>query len=347
MTNLPRARIYDPGLYTELTLPQTSYWTTAVGARVDFVNTDARMSEVNIRRNNAVRQSNLDPDRFSQNDVLYAFYLLNDVQLTSHWTTRFGFGHAQRPPTLTERYADGVFLGIIQSGFNRFIGTPELDKERAWQIDLGLEAEYAWWRGRVSGFHSWVLDYITFTSLNVTLEGARLLRTLNTERATLSGVDLYAEVDVAPRLTAFGSLAYVEGRDQEINQPLANISPLEGRTGLRLHDACGGRNWAVEMVARFVNDQDRIGGVRIGTIPPYSVGPFELPTPGFTTVAMRGYYVFNDNFNIVGGVDNLFDNNYLEHLNLRLPPDPGLGFPDPTNVYSPGITPYLGVEWTH
>ena len=28
---------------------------------------------------------------------------------------------------------------------------------------------------------------------------------------------------------------------------------------------------------------------------------------------------------LVGGIDNLFDNNYLEHLNLRLPPDPSLG----------------------
>jgi outer membrane receptor protein involved in Fe transport len=337
-TNLPRADVVDPGLFTELTLPMTSYWTATLGGRVDFVNTDASELEIADR-------TNLNPAQLSQNDVLYGFYLLNDIELTKHWTTRFGFGHAQRPPTLTERYADGVFLGIIQSSFNRFIGTPTLDKERAWQVDLGLEAEYEWWRGRVSAFNSWIYDYITYTSLPVSdPDGARLLRTLNTNLATLAGFETYAEVDVAPRLTAFGTLFYVDGRDREIDRALANISPLEGRVGLRFHDPCGGKKWAWEIVGRFVNDQDRIGGVRVGTAAPYDVTDFEFPTPGFTTAAMRGYYVVNDNLNLVGGIDNLFDNNYLEHLNLRLPPDPSLGIPG-TNVFSPGITPYFGIEW--
>ena len=66
---------------------------------------------------------------------------------------------------------------------------------------------------------------------------------------------------------------------------------------------------------------------------------------------MRGYYVVNENLNLVGGIDNMFDNNYLEHLNLRLPPDPGtVDEPEDipaTYVFSPGITPYFGIEWTH
>jgi iron complex outermembrane receptor protein len=177
-------------------------------------------------------------------------------------------------------------------------------------------------------------------------DGARLLRTLNTDLATLAGFEMYTELDVAPRLTAFGTMFYVDGRDREIDRALANIAPLEGRVGLRFHDPCGGQKWALELLARFVNDQDRIGGVRVGTEAPYDVADFELPTPGFTVAAMRGYYVFNENLNLVGGIDNLFDNNYLEHLNLRLPPDATLGIPG-TYVYSPGITPYLGIEWVH
>lgn len=348
-TNLPRANIVDPGLFAELVLPLESYWTSSVGARVDWVNTDARVRE--LRSN-----TNLRPDELSQNDVLYAFYLLNDVRLTHHWNTRFGFGHAQRPPTLTERYADGVFLGIIQSGFNRFIGTPTLDKERAWQIDASLEAEFGDARARISGFHSWVFDYVTFTSLNVSSpEGGRLLSTLNTDRATLTGFELYTELNVTLCLTAFGSMSFVEGRDLEIDRALFSIPPLEGRTGLRLHDAQGGKKWAIQMVARIVNDQDRIGGVRVGIAPPYGVSDFEMPTPGFTTVATRGYYIVNDNLSLVGGIDNLFDNNYLEHLSLRLPPDqgdtndpPGTADDIPaTYVFAPGFSPYFGVEWTY
>ena len=41
------------------------------------------------------------------------------------------------------------------------------------------------------------------------------------------------------------------------------------------------------------------------------------------------------------GAENLFDRNYFEHLNLRLPAD---GTFTDTVVLSPGLTPYLGVE---
>jgi outer membrane receptor protein involved in Fe transport len=52
--------------------------------------------------------------------------------------------------------------------------------------------------------------------------------------------------------------------------------------------------------------------------------------------------------NVVGGIENLFDKTYLEHLDLRLPNETinGQTFAN-TAVYSPGITPYIGVEWTH
>ena len=53
-------------------------------------------------------------------------------------------------------------------------------------------------------------------------------------------------------------------------------------------------------------------------------------------------------FNI--GIENVFDHNYLEHLDLRLPYDAG----DPAittdniealNLFAPGFTPYFGLGW--
>jgi len=57
-----------------------------------------------------------------------------------------------------------------------------------------------------------------------------------------------------------------------------------------------------------------------------------LPAPKFPTV--------------IGGIDNLFDVAYREHLNLQLAADPQGVFPNPTPVLSPGISPYVGIEWT-
>ncbi|WP_197231622.1 hypothetical protein [Novipirellula artificiosorum] len=71
--------------------------------------------------------------------------------------------------------------------------------------------------------------------------------------------------------------------------------------------------------------------------------PLETDTPGFATSYLRGYLRPRDHVNITAGVENLFDRNYYEHLNLRLPADPANDFAQ-TIVLSPGITPYIGVE---
>jgi len=340
-TNLPKAHLLDPGFFTELSLPLRDYWTTSIGARVDWVHTEARADQV--RADTSLAGA---PDNLTQNDVLYAFYLVNDVDIASNWGARFGFGQAQRAPTLTERYADGVFLGIIQSGFSRVIGDPELDKERAWQIDASLKADYCCWRGRVSAYHAWILDYVTFSAnIIANPEGARLLRTTNTDLATLAGFELFGEYDLTGQLTAFGSLQYIDGRDRILDAPLATIAPLEGRAGLRLHDAPGGETWGIELGARVVDNQDRLGTFR-QVAPLTGIVPVELPTGGFTTAYLRGYYNVSERLNFIAGIDNLFDRNYLEHLDLRLPADPAHGIPA-TRVLAPGFTPYAGVEWTY
>ena len=84
----------------------------------------------------------MDADELQQSDVLYAYYLTNEFKFDEAWKLNVGYGYAQRPPTLTERYSDGIFLGLLQSGFTRVIGDPTLKPERDFQIDLGLSANY-------------------------------------------------------------------------------------------------------------------------------------------------------------------------------------------------------------
>lgn len=340
MTNMPRSRSFDPGLFAEWTMPLHEHWTTSIGARADWVHTTALVTD--LRVDTSLTD---DPRNLTQNDTLYAFYLINELQLTNNWRARIGMGHAQRNPTLIERYADGLFLGIIQSGFSRVIGNPALDKERSWQVDATLEGEAFGWRNRASAFHSWIVDYITYTG-NVINDpsGARLLRTINTDLATLTGFELYADRPLNSRFTVYGSLQYVDGRDRQINAPLNSIFPMEGRAGLKLFDPTGGQHWGVDFGARIVNNQDRLGALRIGTTSVVDVIPLELPTAGFSVFHLRGYWNVTKNLHIVGGIDNLFDRNYLQHLNLRLPDQPPFVG---TEVLDPGFTPYVNVEWTH
>ena len=64
----------------------------------------------------------------SQNDMLLASYLTGEVELTQQWTVRSGLGYAERVPDLVNRYADGVFLGILQNGFSKVVGFPASKK---------------------------------------------------------------------------------------------------------------------------------------------------------------------------------------------------------------------------
>jgi outer membrane receptor protein involved in Fe transport len=337
----PRSWMVDPGTYAELAIPLRSYWKATIGARADWVRTDVDdVLRPNTSLPGAVLVTNPDLRR---DDSLYAFYLTNDVQLDENWTVDAGFGHAQRPPTLTERYADGVFLGIFQNGFSRVIGNSFLKPERVWQVDLGLRGDYDYVHGGLRGFYSWILDYNTYEIIAVNDPmGAQLVRGITTKSATMAGFELDGSVDLTSLWTLFGSLAYVDGRDRDLDVPLTAISPLEGRIGVRLHDPTEDNRWSIEFFGRIVDDQHRLAALRNAG----GVLPVESATPGFTVWHLRGSVQANRNLRLTGGVENVFDRNYLEHLDLRLPAQPADGLAA-LNLFAPGITPYVGMEWTY
>ena len=86
--------------------------------------------------------------------------------------------------------------------------------------------------------------------------------------------------------------------------------------GIRWHDPYEDR-YGVEFVARIVDSQDRVANSLA-----------ELPTAGFTTCDLRAYWQAMDGLRITAGFENLFDKNYLEHLNVQIPAvfEPGLNF---------------------
>ncbi len=143
-TNMPHSWMKDPGVFVEWSKPFTDSWTTAVGARLDFVETSARIGDL-------LPRSNLNAGELEDSDTLYAFYLTNTYKLSEQQSVTGGFGYAQRPPTLIERYADGLFISSLQSGFTRVIGDPELKPERDWQADLGYKVDKERWRGSAAG----------------------------------------------------------------------------------------------------------------------------------------------------------------------------------------------------
>jgi len=339
-TNQPHSVLIDPGLFAEWGTPVTPYLKTAIGGRVDYVNTKPRTTEYD----NTPGAPGVSNVNFNQNDVLLASYMTGELELTQEWTMRSGLGYAERVPDLVNRYADGIFLGILQNGFSKVIGDPSLKKERATQADLSAIADYGYMTGRATAFYSWINNYNTYTAFGVDPPtGAQLLLATNTPLATLSGGEVYGDYHYDDITTFFASAQYVRGIDQTIHRALPQIYPLQGRLGVRWADPAVNSQWGFEWGARIVAAQRQIGYLRDDFSSTTSIA-VETPTGGFYTSYVRGYYNLSQQLHLVGGIDNMFNRNYIEHLDLRLR-GPAVTPGGVTSVFSPGFTAYAGLEW--
>jgi outer membrane receptor protein involved in Fe transport len=371
---IPRSHMIDPGIFTEFSVPIGDRLTVKTGARGDWVATDSdpRLITGNIPVFFAppnVDSTTFDPIRFSvdpnNNDLnrnygLWSAYVSADYKIDEHLTALASFGYAQRPPTLTELYATGPYIAVLQQGLDRLYGDPNLVPEKIKQIDLGVRGNYEWFRGGITGFYAWVEDYVTYDllfgtrvqSISTSSPVAQVIFT-NTDRATLAGAEIFGEVDFTSWLTGFANTTYVEGRDlthfdlrrdptlassrrqttlgqpAAPTEPLPGISPLDSRVGFRVHEARRQPRWSVEMGVRLVNHQELV-----------ATSLLEVPTAGFTIWDVRGYWQVNDNLLLTAGVENIGDKFYREHL------DPRAGFPTDL-MFRPGTSAYVGVQLSY
>lgn len=351
-TGMPRSVLSDPGIFTEVSLPWSSYFRTTAGGRVDWATTH-RAADY-MYQNNLVTGDTYG----ARNDLLGAGYLATDIDLTSEWRARLAAGYAERTPNLVDRYADAVFISMMQNGFNRVIGQSTLNKERACQLDASLRGDYGYSHIRASAFYSWIYDYNTYFSVGLDPNpptGAALLIARNTPLATLQGWELYGDYNLNQQWSVFGTLQYVQGDDVTINRPLPGMYPMESRLGLRVVDDGGGSFWGMEWGWRLVDRQNRVGVLRDADQNQLIGGgvTVESPTPGFATSYIRGYYNYTQNLHFIAGIDNMFNRNYYEHLDLRLgptangpqPPPPGTSNFGPLFTFAPGFNAYGGVEY--
>jgi iron complex outermembrane receptor protein len=377
---LPRSFAANPGLFAEYETPWNDRFTTKLGGRVDWSHADviddpAKLSALGSTDPQATLAQILGTDQFDQNFVLWGAYLTAEYDLGYGWKAITSGGHGERPPNLTELYVAQSFLFLLQNGQNTATGDPLLRPERLWQVDVGLQYEERPWRGGAKFFYSWVQDYITFENMNV-VPGIPFgqpeqvqLKYVNTDLATLTGVELYGEVEATDWLTPFGTLRVVEGTDRTRDgefateqvdgnglfvvpstrvagmprgafsgvgganeEPLPMIVPLEARLGLRVHEAIADPRWGVEFAARLADDQDRVAASLL-----------ETPTPGYAVYDIRTYWRPRQNVLLVAGVENLADRNYREHLDYRNV----FNGQNLRAVFQPGLSFYFGGEVTY
>ena len=171
----------------------------------------------------------------------------------------------------------------------------------------------------------------------------------NVDLATLAGGDLFADVKLLDWLSIYGNMAYVRGTnwhpvvyvapnswsalDGKVvpighSEALPNIYPFNGTLAIRVFEPTTQR-WLVELSSRMVAAQDYVAG-----------SLSELPTPGFTTFALRGFYQPSKNLRLTMAVENLLNRDYTEHGSLVILNPQGV----PTFVKEPGTSFLAGVD---
>lgn len=366
---IPQSHSSNPGLFVQLSTPVVEDAIVTVGGRADWVSTNVTDDPAKL-----AALGNFPPPQqlsaaeilgsgdFDQDDVLGAGFVAIDALLIDGWWIGGSFGYAERAPNVTERYAVEPFMFVLQNGLNTVTGDPLLDKERRIQCDVRLAGQGDYWRGRMTGFHAWIRDYITFENM-MTNANQTNLKFVNTDLATLIGCEGQIECDLTDWLTPFGTLQYVEGDDRTRNgsfatrqsnpplgqpsvqvpglprgdfsgvagqarEPLPSILPWESRLGARVGPHDVDQPWGVEVYARVVDNQNRVAASLL-----------ESTTPGFTVWDARAFWGPREGVLLTAGVENFTDKTYREHLDFRST--------NGIQVLRPGVNFYFGGELSY
>ena len=287
--------------------------TVLAGLRYDYFVADAEdapFTTTSYNGNGNITGSQTTINHFSSKSddaVTFNLGLLYVLNENFHLTCNFSSGF--RAPDMFERYS-------TRSSSYMIIGNPELDPEHSYNGDLGFKFNYQRLRGSVSGFYSQVTDYIDLVNNGNTFAGMDSRGYVNVTEAELYGADGSLEFDLLEKLTVYGNLAYVVGRDRNNHDRLNTIPPLNGIFGARWHDQLtNGLSYWFDFNGNCYAAQNH-------------PAPGENETPGYTFFNLHSGIKFDyGNFKDIAlsvNVENLFDKTYRNHLNtMDFYNDPG------------------------
>jgi iron complex outermembrane receptor protein len=207
-------------------------------------------------------------------------------------------GSAGCPPRRAEGLADG----------NIYIGRQTLKPEVAWSAEAGIDVMAGPMTFRPSLFYRRIDGYVQGTPVPATMPMQIAIATMNGDATPLIATNVDAELygadadlswQIAPQLRLDGTISYVRGQRRDIADNLYRIAPLNGRLAL----SWDGGVWSVtgEMVGAA--SQSKV-----------SLTNGEASSPGWVSANLWFGVDLGRHISLSGGVENLFDRRYADHL---------------------------------
>lgn len=234
------------------------------------------------------------------------------------FTLRGTLAHKTRAPGHLDRFAwlpTTASAGLADG--NIYLGNPGIVSESAWILNTGFDYQSDRAYARPTVFYRSIDDYIQGVAFDDTIGVLDTLQELvaagsgdptplkfGNVDAELYGFDMDFGMQVlGARSTGLwrvdGVVSYVRGKRRDIDDNLYRVSP----PNLTLSGTYERQDWSVSLEGKFVARQNKV-----------SLTNSELATDGYAVFALYGNWNVNDDVLVSAGVENLFDELYVEHL---------------------------------
>lgn len=256
----------------------------------------------------------------------------------------FALGRGSRSPDMTERFI--ILLPISYDPYD-YLGNPQLEPEVNHEVDLGYKFNHHKIGSiNASVFFSYVTNYILGELLPPSVVKPQTKGVLgvkkfeNIDRAYLAGFEFSYVTSAQYKWFVKLNAAYTMGINPEAtqyiyeggevvdeqvieNDPLPEIPPFESNISFGYKFLK--QKLIPELNIRLVAAQNKV-----------SVAYNEPSSPAYSTFDFVLNYRYNESLRIYGGVTNIFNVNYYEHLNRMI-----IGSQVP--LYEPGRIFYLNL----
>lgn len=262
-------------------------------------------------------------------DTLPSGFMRYEHDLADTPTTLYaGLGHVQRFPDYWELFSPKQGPAGSLNAFD------SIKPEKTTQLDFGAQYEDAKLKAWASGYVGVIRDYILFEYRDGMMGKTSQARNVD---ARIMGGELGAAYALTSNWTTDATLAYAWGKNTTDDRALPQMPPLEARFGLTYEQD----DWSAGGLWRVVARQGRVAEGQ-GNVVGYDFDE----SAGFAVFSLNGAYKLSKNFKVSAGVDNLFDKDYAEHLNLA--GNAGFGYPadNPESIHEPGRTLWTKVDFS-
>ena len=301
--------------------------------------------------------THLDSDPTAQDAT--AGFTANDLDLDERWnsatyslggiywfTTNLALSSQASTGYRAPTYSDVLSFGPFTYGVN--VPSPEVGPEKCTTWEIGPRFESEALSASFTYFYTWLDDMVDsarvegYTDVNdngVEDAGEANYAKNNFGTGYIQGVESSAEWRFAEDWALFGTAAWTEGYDDEQQDHLRFIPPLNGVAGVRWHAT---ERLALSAFARMAAAQDKISeddksdparaSDPARTYPADDNPPLraDYSIPGFVTYHARADFAVKEGLNLFLAGDNLSDKNYREAF---------------SRLDAPGINFTLGAEW--